>query len=277
MNTYESSTLKELNGLLIWQAPQLTDYGVFHFFTTRLGGVSRSPYHSLNLSFATQDDPYAIQENRSIVENAFETRLTKWANQVHGSKVFNIKKKLSLDAQIDEQEEIQADSLITSIPGVPLAMYFADCVPIFLHDPVQQVIALSHGGWRGTVQEVTKKTVKEMQSEYNSNPEDILAAIGPSIGPCCFEVKTDAIEQFKTTFHYWPQIVKQTKHQCTIDLWQANLLQLRETGILPENIFISQFCTSCNYDLFYSYRRDRGITGRMAALITIEEPIPNEE
>lgn len=271
MNIDESSTLKEHNGLLIWQAPQLTGNGMLHFFTTRLGGVSRPPYHSLNLSFATQDDPYAIQENRSLVENAFETRLTKWANQVHGSKVLSIKKKLSLDSQKEMQEELEADALITSTSGVPLAMYFADCVPIFLHDPIKQVIALSHGGWRGTVEEVAKKTVKEMQSEYASNPEDIVAAIGPSIGPCCFEVQSDAMEQFKTTFSYWPQIVKQTKHQCTIDLWQANLLQLRETGVLPENIFISQFCTSCNYDLFYSHRRDRGVTGRMAALIIFEE------
>lgn len=272
LTNYENPTLKEYDGLLVWQTPQFgKEEGVLQFFTTRLGGVSRPPYHSLNLSFATEDEPYAIQENRSMIEASFQARLTKWANQVHGANILIIEKKLSLDSMEDIPENREADAFITRISGVPLSIYFADCVPVFIFDPVVNVIAIVHAGWRGTVQGITRKTVETMQSKYGTNPENILATIGPSIGPCCFEVQADVLEKFTGAFHYWPQIVKKTKSHSSIDLWQANFLQLREIGVLPENVFISQLCTSCNYDLFFSYRRDRGTTGRMAGVIMLQD------
>lgn len=264
--------LVEHGGLLVWQTPQFgEDDAVLQLFTTRLGGASRPPYHSLNLSFSTQDDPYAIQENRSLVEQTFRTRLTRWADQVHGNEVYAITERPTLESMQEVPEKLEADALVTALPEVPLAIYFADCLPLFLFDPGRRVIALVHAGWRGTVQEVAKKTVEALGDRYGSPPDEILASLGPSIGPCCFEVQAEVLEQFQQAFHYWPQIVKWTKQHSYVDLWQANFLQLREIGVPPDNVYMSQLCTSCHFDLFYSHRRDRGTTGRMAGVVMLRE------
>lgn len=276
MSNYDGSPLRERGGLLVWQTPQFGEEdGVLQFFTTRLGGVSRPPYQSLNLSFTTQDDPYAIQENRSLVETTFQTRLSKWANQVHGDNVLAIKERLSLDSINELPQDRTADAIVTALPGISLTIYFADCLPIFIFDPVSRVIALVHAGWRGTLKGVARNAVKNLASEFGVNSENILASLGPSIGPCCMEIKSDVLEQFKSSFHYWPQLIKRIKQHCYLDLWLANFLQLREAGLLPDNIFISQLCTSCNNDLFYSNRRDYGITGRMAGVILLKEVSSN--
>jgi polyphenol oxidase len=143
----------------------------------------------------------------------------------------------------------------------------ADCVPLLLFDPVKKVVAVIHAGWRGTVQHITSNTIKVMIDRFGSNPADILAGIGPSIGPCCYEVgeevKAVVHESFGTTEGY---LVSQPHSEKPyFDLWYANQKQLIELGLKPENIETSQICTKCNHRMFYSSRADKGVTGRFAA------------
>jgi hypothetical protein len=165
----------------------------------------------------------------------------------------------------------QTDATITALPGICLMVMVADCVPVLLFDPVKRVSAVIHAGWRGTVHQITSNTIDTMVSHFGCNPADILAGIGPSIGPCCYEVGEDVkefvLQSFGTTDGY---LVRQ-KHSSKIhfDLWYANHKQLAGKGVKPENIESSKLCTLCNSETFFSSRASGGITGRFAAGIYI--------
>jgi polyphenol oxidase len=244
---------------------QLSD--LKHFVTTRFGGVSLPPYDSLNLGLHTADNQEHVLENRSLL--ASETGIAAdrflYASQVHSGDVKVIDNDAVAEGVLSHNP--RTDATITNLPGICLMVMVADCVPLLLFDPVKKVVAVIHAGWRGTVQHITSNTIKVMIDRFGSNPADILAGIGPSIGPCCYEVgeevKAVVHESFGTTEGY---LVSQPHSEKPyFDLWYANQKQLIELGLKPENIETSQICTKCNHRMFYSSRADKGVTGRFAA------------
>jgi len=245
-------------------------------FSTRVGGGSRTPFDSLNLSYNVGDEENRVAENRKIILNALniDYRTTVNAQQVHKEKISIVKTKDKGKGAFKYSRGIaQTDALMTDIPGIPLVMCFADCVPIFILDPVKKVIALIHSGRKGTELELALKTLFKMKKIFNVNPQSCLAAIFPSIGACCYHIK----EENKID-NYWLkkdknknlQISRQNKNGWSLDLKKANYGQLIEGGVEKKNIFISEICTADHPELFFSYRRDKGITGRMAAIFMLK-------
>jgi YfiH family protein len=238
-----------------------------HFVTTRFGGVSLPPYDSLNLGMHTADNQEHVLENRALLARETDIAADRflYASQVHSGDVKIIDEEAIAKGVLLQNP--QTDATITNLPGICLMVMVADCVPVLLFDPVKRVIAVIHAGWRGTVQHITSNTIKVMIDRFGSNPADILAGIGPSIGPCCYEVgeevKTVVHESFGTTEGY---LVSQPHSEKPyFDLWYANQKQLTNLGVKPENIETAQLCTKCNQQIFFSSRADKGVTGRFAA------------
>ncbi|MCR5663080.1 MAG: peptidoglycan editing factor PgeF [bacterium] len=234
--------------------------GVPHGTSTRIGGISGGEYEGLNIGQTTKDLPRRVHENRLRLGAALGFPLVTVLNMVHG------------DHTVILDEPVRAlrigDACATACANVPMMITTADCVPVLFHDPVKNAVCLAHAGWRGTVANIVGSAVKAMRDNFGSQPADIQAAVGPSIGPCCFEVGDEVVEQFLTAFP-GQDIIQPYRKKHTIDLWEANYLLLLEAGIAPENICVSCICTACHSELFYSYRRDRGVTGRMASAIML--------
>jgi len=231
-----------------------------HGFSTRLGGVSQGPYQGLNIGQTTCDAPRRVHENRLRLERELGFPLVRILNMVHGAHVVRV------DSQRPSRRT--GDACITDRPGVAMMITTADCVPILFHDPVQRVVGLAHAGWRGTVQGVAQATVRAMAAEFGSCAADLQVAIGPAIGPCCFEVHEDVADPFLRRFP-GKELVRGQGNRFNVDLWRANLEILLDAGVPEAQICISRVCTSCREDLFYSYRRDQKVTGRMAAGICL--------
>ena len=166
------------------------------------------------------------------------------------------------------------DGMVTNVPGLTLATFYADCVPLYFYDPVHRAIGLSHSGWRGTVGKIGKVTVETMARVYGTKPEDVLAAIGPSICQECYEVSADVIEQFRGAFEEkdWNDLFyakENGKYQ--LNLWKANEKIFLEAGILPEHISLSNLCTCCNPKFLFSHRASHGKRGNLAAFLGIQK------
>lgn len=176
---------------------------------------------------------------------------------------------------IVENEDIgkikEGDALVTSLRKTPLLAFVADCVPVAIIDPKQEAVALCHAGWRGTYSKITQKSIESMESLYDTNPEDLLCVLGPSIGPCCYEVSKDLIEKFNTIITNKDEkfyIIKENKYY--LDLWKANELILTSCGVKKENIVNLNICTSCNSDKFHSYRKQNQTTKRLGMILEIK-------
>jgi YfiH family protein len=247
---------------------------VEHAFTTRHDGESKGEFSSLNLAFHVGDDHESVLQNRKKVVKIFGATLEQLVagEQVHGKRVQIVKQQdrgrgsLSLSTAFPE-----TDSLITNVPGIILSSYYADCVPLFFLDPVNKAVGLAHAGWKGTWQQISVATLEAMRDNYHTVPENCLVAIGPSIGPCCYQVDKPVMEQFSCTFDYHQTFA----HYCyedkwVIDLWKANQEQLTRFGVPLKNIVVSRLCTACHRDIFYSYRKENGRTGRQASLIMLK-------
>lgn len=245
-----------------------------HFVTSRSGGVSLPPYNSLNLGLHTADNPADVLANRALLAEATGIAKDKflYASQVHSGDV-KIIDKTAIERGVLSQNP-RTDATITALPGICLMVMVADCVPVLLFDPVKNVSAVIHAGWRGTVHQITSNTIRAMVEHFGCDPADILAGIGPSIGPCCYEVGEDVrafVEQsFGTSEDYFVPHKHASKPH--FDLWYANRKQLTESGVKPENIETSELCTKCNQEIFFSSRASGGITGRFAAGICILPP-----
>ncbi len=238
-------------------------------FTTRRGGVSEGIYSALNMGYSTGDIKDNIYANRSSVLKDFGLTIKDMASsdQVHGA----VLKKVT-GASEDAGE---CDGIFTSAKNVVLSMFFADCTPLFFYDPYNGVAGLSHAGWRGTVADIASGSVEFMAGVFGSAPDSILAVIGPSIGQCCFETGPEVADEFymKLSKINVDKFIKPPEipdGRFYIDLKGVNRALLENAGIKKENIFSHEICTFCAKDLFYSYRRDCGDTGRMAALAFIK-------
>ncbi|MGB7604220.1 MAG: peptidoglycan editing factor PgeF [Lutisporaceae bacterium] len=246
---------------------------VKHCFTTRKGGVSKGIYDSLNTSLVKDDIRQNVIKNLDIVCNAIgiEYRKLVFSDQVHGDKIRVISKADIGKGLIMESDIKEVDALITNAPGVPLITFYADCVPVFILDPVNKAVGLVHSGWKGTILKIAVKTIKKMSEVFGTKPEDCLVGIGPSIEMNCFEIKEDAAQLFKQSFKNWELFLKKKDEEhYTADLWYAVKLMLMELGVKETNITISGLCTCCNQDLFFSHRRDKGRTGSLSAIIELK-------
>jgi len=242
--------------------------------TTRVGGVSAGPFTSLNLGMRSGDDVGAVRDNRaqlSLLTNAFPGLLT-FGRQVHGNNVAVVTgSSIGSGATETETAIPDTDAMVTNIPDVPLVVLLADCCSISIYDPVSNAIALAHAGWRGTAAGIAAAAVSKMTSEFGSSPADLVAGIGPSIGPCCYKVGKEVLEQFEKTYPDLVDDIFYYRNKYKLNLQKANRLILTSTGVPDDHIETAGLCTSCSTDLFYSHRAERGNTGRFSALIMLHD------
>jgi polyphenol oxidase len=257
----------QLGELRCYQFDLYRQPGLIHAVFTRQGGVSPAPWISLNLGGLSGDQKENIVENRRRIFESVglpvESIYDAW--QVHGTNIICTAKPRPLDLA-----HLKADAILTDNPQVTLFMRFADCVPIFLFDPVRRVVGLAHAGWQGTLHKIAQKTVERMVSEYMCHPGDILAAIGPSIGPDHYEIGPDVAGQVKDAFSAEADQFLCERHGRTFfDLWKTNQRILENAGI--NHIQIAGLCTACHTDDWFSHRAEQGKTGRFGALIALKE------
>ena len=246
-----------------------------HMFTTREGGVSKDIYESLNLSFTRGDDETAVLENYRRVAQALGTSIDHivTSDQTHTTNVRPVGKE-DLGKGITRPRDYKdVDGMITDQPGVLLATFYADCVPLYFVDPVHKAIGLSHSGWRGTVGRMGQATVETMERSFGSQPKDLLCAIGPSICQDCYEVSRDVAEAFIFAFPTHEKEILQAgalgKYQ--LDLWKANEIVLTEAGVLKEHIDLAGLCTCCNSSILFSHRASKGKRGNLGAFLMLTE------
>ena len=238
---------------------------VMSIASTRLGGMSEGPFHSLNLALSVGDDRETVFKNRARLYQALgvDAERVAVAQLMQGTRIAVVTEQ--------KQEYIDTDGLITNVPNRAMMILIADCAPVTLYDPNHHAIGLAHGGWRGTVGRIVAKMVGMMGETFGSAPADILAAVGPSIGPCCYEVKQDLIGKFHEAFPQQAQhfFLPQADDTIHLDMWAALRYQLLESGVLPEHIAEAGICTACHLDEFYSNRAEKGQTGRFAGLVML--------
>lgn len=246
-----------------------------HMFTTREGGVSKDIYESLNLSFTRGDDETAVLENYRRVAQALGTTIDHivTSDQTHTTNVRPVGKE-DLGKGITRPRDYKdVDGMITDQPGVLIATFYADCVPLYFVDPVHKAIGLSHSGWRGTVGRMGQATVEAMEKSFGSQPKDLLCAIGPSICQDCYEVSRDVAEAFIFAFPTHEKEILQAgalgKYQ--LDLWKANEIVLTEAGVLKEHIDLAGLCTCCNSSILFSHRASKGKRGNLGAFLMLTE------
>ncbi len=239
---------------------------VRHCFTTRMGGVSRGIYQSMNLGLSTGDDKKLVLKNYEIICNAlgFDIETLVLSKQVHKDHIVRVGKESCGSGIFYPASYEDADALITNEKGVTLVAFFADCVPILLFDKEKNVLAVVHAGWRGTVLKIVLKTIQTMAHSFGSNPENILAAIGPSIHPCCYEIGSEVAQKFTEAFQDTSSILFEKGQRIFCDLQQANAEAMISEGVLAENISWSGLCTSCNEQMLYSHRASKGKRGSLA-------------
>lgn len=245
---------------------------VKHGVSARFGGVSLQPFLSLNLALHTGDEDEKVIENRRrfCKSVGIEADHIVTAQQTHGDQVVLVTKEhLGQGAKKYSEATPQTDALITNVPGVPLMLFFADCVPVLIVDPVHKAIGIAHAGWKGTVAHIGQKTILAMQTHFGTNPQECLVGIAPSIGPCCYEVDDVVIKELQGQFSNWEQLVQPSGDKWKLNLWQANRHQLEQIGVSPSNIVVSKVCTECNHELFFSYRAEDGSTGRIGAVMVL--------
>lgn len=232
---------------------------------TRQGGVSPAPWNTLNLGSTVGDDLHHVVQNRErallAVGRDSQSVYDVW--QVHSATVSRGEKPRP--AHVEHQ---LADAIITDRPAVTLMMRFADCTPILLVDPVGKSVGLVHAGWQGTVKNVVGAAVEAMVSAYRAKPENMLAAIGPSIGPDHYEIGLDVISQVENAFGSdAPSLLPQFNNRTHFDLWSANHLLLERSGV--RRVEVAGICTACNLEDWFSHRAEKGRTGRFGALIAL--------
>lgn len=241
----------------IYKFKEFSNYNLIQGVTVK---EVNKPY-SFSFALHTGEEKSKIDKNRDDFVSFLGKDLNYvLANQVHSDTIYSVTKKENIGW--NEVSNIDADALITNLKGVVLSVLTADCVPILLFDKKKEVIAVVHSGWRGTYKEITFKTVERMKKEFNSNPKDILASIAPSIAKCCYEVDEDVAKFFQEGL----TPLKDKKFM--LDLVLINKNQLIRSGV--ENIEMSNICTSCNKEKFFSYRKESGCSGRFISFIGLK-------
>ncbi len=257
---------REHNQLVTYHFKSLAVEGLVHAVFTRLGGVSHGPFASLNVGRSVGDDPAAVAENLARIWAYLELTPEQVATayQVHGNRVAVVS---AADAG---RVFPDTDGLVTDVPGVALLLRFADCQPILLYDPVHHAVGLVHAGWRGVAQGIARRAVEAMQAAFGSRPQDLLAGLGPAIGPCCYEVGQDVASAISYALSGWDRVMQPDGEQWRLDLPAANALQLVAAGLSRRRIEQARLCTGCHKDEFFSHRGDNGATGRFAVVVYLK-------
>ena len=247
---------------------------VTHMVTSRFGGVSTGDCASFNFSYARDTSREAVDENFRRAAGVFGTTSDAFvcSDQTHTTNIRRVEKEDAGKGVTKEKDYRDVDGLITNVPGLILGTFYADCVPLLFVDPVHHAIGCSHSGWRGTVGEMGKKTVEAMREAYGSRPEDIFAAIGPSICQDCYEVSEDVILEFQKAFEekYWEKLFYKKKNgKYQLNLWEANHIIFLEAGIKEDHISVPGICTCCNPEFLFSHRASHGRRGNLAAFLGI--------
>ncbi|MBW2057687.1 MAG: peptidoglycan editing factor PgeF [Deltaproteobacteria bacterium] len=263
------SSLRTGGGLGFFRAAHFEATGlVVHAFSTRQGGVSPAPFDSLNLGMSSGEKEANVKKNREILTRAFgfSSRALVTARQIHGDDI------LVIDSASPEGfAGAPCDAMVTDRPGVAVAVLTADCLPLLLLDPVHRTVAAVHLGWKGTALNLCGKTVGLLRERFGARPECLLAAVGPSIGPCCYEVDESLRSSFTLEEHRWDHWARPSgSGRWKLDLQRANIDLMTDSGILEGNIVWFDICTRCREDLFFSYRRDGEMTGRQMAFIMLK-------
>jgi polyphenol oxidase len=251
INLFKFDLLKQMDSI---------EHGIF----TRFGGISTGAFDSLNVGLNSGDEISSIQMNRKLIIQKMGIKTLIFLNQEHGTKIKILKKEDNDLSDIFEpgKEIYTADGIITDITGVSLVIQVADCQSVMMVDPQKRVIANTHSGWRGSVGNIIGKCVDKMISEFGCNSADIIAGIGPSIGPCCAEFKKYKEEIPEP---YWNYKLKDSNY---FDFWTMSTAQLMQKGVQKEHIDNLNICTKCNADKFFSYRKEK-TTGRFACIISM--------
>ena len=253
----------------------LDDADLVHAITTRAGGVSPTPWDRLNMSWARPDPPENVVENRRKVCVALEIPIQRLvqAGQVHGVEVRTVGAADAGRGAADRPSVLPpADALITDVPDLYLFACFADCVPLLFFDPVRRAVGVAHAGWRGTVADMAGATVRALAEAYGSRPDDLLVVIGPSIGPCCYEVGDEVVHAARRLPDPSELLHPGVAGRLHFDLWQANRQLLLAADVRPEHIEVSELCTMHHAGRFFSHRATGGQTGRFAAIIGLRPP-----
>jgi polyphenol oxidase len=263
---------RELNGVKALVCAPLEQDGFVNGFSTRMGGVSPMPDAALSLAGFNEDAAENILENRRRFLKLFpgEWNLAGcW--QVHGSDVRLVKRRE--DAKSAENqlgETIYCDAIVSDAIGVLAGVKTADCVPLLLGDSETGCFAAVHAGWRGTLVEIAKVTVRRLEQEYQSRPENLRVAIGAAAGACCYEVSDEVINAFTSKFSKARELFTETRPgHAMVDLLKANRDQLIEAGVRDERIHVAPLCTMCRTDLFFSYRKEKRLHGKVGRLMAI--------
>lgn len=256
---------KEHAGLKYYQFGSFVDLGIKHGFFTRLGGVSPAPFNTLNMATTVGDTNENVLENLRRMFDCFDldlaTRYDGW--QVHSATTLCVTKPRNIRSRT-----IRGDALLTDRPEITLVMRFGDCVPVILYDPKLRVAGIYHAGWKGTVKKIGASVVRNMTKVYGCDAKNIIAGIGPSIGPDHFEVQRDVADQFEKAFpENYPEIANFREERISFNLWKANQLTLSAAGV--RNVECMEICTVCNKDEWFSHRGDHGKSGRFGVLISM--------
>jgi purine-nucleoside/S-methyl-5'-thioadenosine phosphorylase / adenosine deaminase len=270
---------------------------LIHGFSTRLGGSSKAyGGHSLNLGFTGTDARASVERNRSafLRELGMPPRKVSLVTlrQVHSSVIYHVDKV--------PEHHLVGDGVITNTPGLLLAIQTADCLPVLLIDPVCRAVGAFHAGWRGTLARIVEKGAGEMRRCFGTDARDLHVAIGPGVHNCCYEVGEELQQQFEAQFRYAADLFRQLKEDQPLkekypllfltarppghgpreperriffDLVEANRRQLLDLGVRKKNIFASDLCTSCRNDLLFSYRKEKGVTGRLMGVVGIKAAV----
>lgn len=240
-------------------------FGLKHGIFMRHGGISPSPWKSLNMSTSVGDSRENVVENRRRLTSAIGVKeqdiYDVW--QVHSSKVVYTNKPRLLN-----EKHVKADAIITDKSELAIMMLFADCVPILFVDAVRNTAGIAHAGWQGTVKNIVGKMVQALKHKFNSSPEDITAAIGPAICADHYEVGSDVVHQARNVFDKDSGVIMEKKGAIFFDLVKANHILLERSGVLQ--IETADICTACNLEDWFSHRGENGKTGRFGAIISLD-------
>ncbi|HEV8428522.1 MAG TPA: peptidoglycan editing factor PgeF [Pyrinomonadaceae bacterium] len=263
---------RELDGVRALVCAPLEEDGFVNGFSTRLGGVSDMPANALSLAGFNDDAAENILENRRRFLKLFPG---DWALagcwQVHGADVRVVQtREEAKPAENERGDTIFCDCIVSDAKGVLAGVKTADCVPILIGDPVTGAFAAVHAGWRGTLATAVVVAVDRLAKEYDAKAGNLRVAIGASAGPCCYEVGNDVIDAFTVKFVDGEKLFTPTRpDHATVDLLKANRDQLISTGVNPERIHIAPICTMCRTDLFFSYRKEKSVHGKVGRLMAV--------
>ena len=261
------------NGVAVIRFPAFSGFpGLIHAYSTRRGGVSEGIYSTMNFQFTNGDSEANVRENYRRVFEALgiPQGAEVFTQQTHTT---NVRVAVAEDRGTGIERPVpyrDVDGLVTNVPGLALTVFTSDCVPVYLYDPVKRAIGVCHAGWRGTVGGISAKTAALMRDTYGCDPTDIVAVIGPSIGPECFEVGEEVAEEFDRAFGE-SVIIRRGYGKPHVDLWKSNVLSLMSEGLTEEHISVCGLCTMCHPDIVFSHRATAGKRGSNAGFLMLSE------